>query len=337
MATIVPATHENIDRAADIIRRGGLVGFPTETVYGLGANALDPEAVRRIYAAKGRPPSNPLIVHLAALADLSRVAAIPPGSVIAERIDTLSPLWPGPLSLVLPRRDLLPAETTAGHPSVAVRVPGHQVARALIAAAGVPIAAPSANVSSYISPTTAHHVAEGLGDKVDLILDGGPCTVGLESTVLSLVHPRPTVLRHGGIPIEKLREILGDVDEIALESAGTDLPLSPGLLRQHYSPRTKLVFAGELDPARYPSRTALITFSPATTPLPQTVVAVRTLSERGDLEEAARELFGALRELDGGGFALIVVEPCPRVGLGRAIMDRLTRAAAQGGEPPTCQ
>lgn len=330
VTTIVPATSENINRAADIIRGGGLVAFPTETVYGLGANALDPFAVAKIFAAKGRPTSNPLIVHLAAAEDLSRVAAIEPNSTVAVWVEQLQSLWPGPLSLVLPRHDAIPDQTTAGHTSVAVRVPAHPVARALIGAAGVPIAAPSANVSTYISPTTARHVLEGLGDKLDLILDGGPCSVGLESTVLSLVHACPTVLRHGGIPIEQLREILGNVDELSSDGSATVAPLSPGLLRQHYSPRTRLVFSGEIDPTRYPSRTALVTFTPYFSPPTNATVTVRTLSDRGDIVEAAQQLFGTLRELDAGGFDLIVVEPCPRVGLGRAIMDRLTRAAAQG-------
>ncbi len=330
MATIVPATRANIQRAADIIRSGGLVAFPTETVYGLGANALDAAAVARIFSAKGRPANNPLIVHLASAAEITDVAAIEPNSAVARMIEHVQPLWPGPLSLVLPRRDVIPDQTTAGGTSVAVRVPAHPVARDLIAQAGVPIAAPSANVSKYISPTTAHHVAAGLGDKIDLILDGGPCAVGVESTVLSLIHPRPTVLRHGGVTLERLREVLGDVDELPVEAEQTQTPLSPGLLRQHYSPRTKLVFRGEFDPAHYPSRTALVTFAPSSLPLPDTFVAVRNLSSEGDLQEAARQLFGTLRELDELGFDLIVVDPCPRVGLGRAIMDRLTRAAAQG-------
>ena len=329
--TILAPSPENIAHAARILREGGLAAFPTETVYGLGANALDAEAVRRIYAAKGRPSSNPLIVHLASPNDIGVVARIEAGSDIEQKLRKLTQFWPGPLSIILPKRPEVPNETTAGLPSVAVRVPRHGVAQALIAAAGVPIAAPSANVSTYISPTTALHVAEGLGGKIDCILDGGPCAVGVESTIISLVHPIPTVLRHGGVTIEALRAALGDVHELEVNAGPTEPLLSPGLVRQHYAPRTPLVFLGDIPTESVPPKAALVICGDSP-PIENHAryTEVVSLSPAGKLDDAARELFAVLRRLDQAGLDLIVVAPCEPRGLGRAIMDRLTRAAAQG-------
>jgi L-threonylcarbamoyladenylate synthase len=298
-------------------------------VYGLGANALDEAAVQRIYSAKGRPAKNPLIAHIAAVEDLSRVAVVPPETAIADRLQRLAPLWPGPLTVVLPRNPVVPAIVSAGLSSIAVRIPSHPIAREIIKLAGVPVAAPSANPSRYVSPTTAHHVVEGLGDTIDYIIDGGGCSVGIESTIVSLVHPQPTVLRHGSITLEDLRAILGEVDEIGVTTDGAEALPSPGLLRQHYSPRTPLVFEGECDPAAYPRRAALITFAPRAAASQTDFAAIRSLSPQGDLTEAARTLFATLRELDNGDYDIIVVEPCTRIGLGRALMDRLSRAASQ--------
>jgi len=326
---VLPASPQSIERAADIVRRGGLVAFPTETVYGLGADAFNETAVRRIYTVKGRPALNPLIVHVARIDDIERVATVAGESSLTRRLEKLARLWPGPLSVLLPRNPTLPDQTTAGLPSVAVRIPSHAVALELISRAGTPLAAPSANVSTYISPTTASHVATGLGDSIDLIIDGGPCEVGVESTIVSLVHPAPTVLRHGGVTLEALERILGEPVAGIAEDAAPSRPLSPGLLRLHYAPRTPVVFRGEkkLDLTR--GRTALVRFGPHSAgDNTHHFAEVTTLSPSGDLEEAARNLFATLRSLDQGGFDLIVVEECPCTGLGRAIMDRLSRAAA---------
>lgn len=226
---------EAIAPAAEVLRTGGLVAFPTETVYGLGANALDPRAVARIFEAKGRPSNNPLIVHVADAAMARQVVAEWPA--VAESL--AAACWPGPLTLLLPKRPEVPPSVTAGLPSVGVRVPAHPVARALIKAAGVPVAAPSANPYMGVSPTTALHVLTGLGARVDVILDGGPARVGLESTVLDLTAAVPTVLRPGGLPIARLRELLGEV--AYREHTGDDAPqLSPGLARRHYAPRARV-------------------------------------------------------------------------------------------------
>jgi L-threonylcarbamoyladenylate synthase len=326
---VLPVTPHSLERAADIIRRGGLVAFPTETVYGLGAGAFDKAAVRRVYAVKGRPALNPLIVHIARIEEIERVAAVTSNSTVRQRFERLAPLWPGPLSILLPRNPALPDETTAGLPSVAVRIPRHPVALELISRAGTPLAAPSANVSTYVSPTTAAHVADGLGSSVDLILDGGACDVGVESTIVSLVHPSPTVLRHGGVTLEVLERTLGEPVSTLAEHATPSRPLSPGLLQLHYAPRTPVIFRGEQAASSAGGKIALVTCGP----LPSgdealRFAAVASLSPSGDLEEAARNLFATLRQLDSAGFDLIVVEECPRTGLGRAIMDRLSRAAA---------
>jgi L-threonylcarbamoyladenylate synthase len=329
MAEILTPSEENISRAATALRAGSLVAFPTETVYGLGANALDASAVGAIYAAKGRPSTNPLIVHLAESDEIFQVAQIAAHSAMEQAIQKLRPLWPGPLSLILPRSSTITPAVSAGLPTIAVRVPAHPVARELISRAGVPVAAPSANISTYVSPTSAQHVATGLGDKISFIIDGGPCEIGIESTILSLVHPSPTVLRHGSITLEELREILGQVDDGTTTARETEALLSPGLLKQHYSPHTRLVFEGEADPATYPPRVALISFSPRREENTTLFLVVRSLSPTGELAEAARTLFATLRELDAEGFDLLVVEPCARTGLGRALMDRLSRAAAR--------
>src|SRR5690242_6187855 len=224
-------------RAAAVLRGGGLVAFPTETVYGLGANALDPAAVARIFAAKGRPATNPLIVHVAEAAEAVRVAAAWPEAAarLAERF------WPGPLTLVLPRRDTVPDAVTAGGPTVAVRVPAHPVARALIRAAGVPVAAPSANRSTQVSPTRAAHVLTGLDGRIDLLLDGGPTAGGLESTVLAVTASPPRLLRRGLVRPGEIEAVVGALARSGPVAAATGQVLpSPGMLGRHYAPRAVL-------------------------------------------------------------------------------------------------
>lgn len=315
----------NLARAAETIRTRGIVAFPTETVYGLGANAFSEKAVARIFQIKGRPANNPIIVHLAEAADISQVADITDPK-ISTWLAIASKFWPGPLSVVLPKHPSIPENVTAGRSSVAVRIPAHPIAQALIRMSECPIAAPSANPSNYVSPTTALHVEAQLGDLVDMIIDGGPCTVGIESTVLSLVHDEPTVLRHGAVTIEQLRDVFENVTDPVAEK--TTEPLSPGMLPEHYAPKTPLVFLSAFDPKVTSGPYGFICFREPSHPIP--AQEVRVLSASGDLEEAATRLFATLRELDSLGLSCIVVEPCPEEGIGRALMDRLRRATCGG-------
>jgi len=308
--------EEVIAEAAHLLRRGELVAFPTETVYGLGADARSDRAVAAIFAAKGRPRFNPLIVHWASAEAAADVVDFDDRSRELAR-----QFWPGPLTLVLPRR----AQTgisllcSAGLETLAVRVPAHPVAERLLAAFGGPVAAPSANRSGEISATTAAHVAESFGDRVALILDGGPAPIGLESTVLDLTGPKPVLLRPGAVTLETLEAAIGPV---AAMRTGRGAPRSPGMLERHYSPRLPLRLEVEGRPR--PGE-ALLAFGP--TPL-KGFAATLNLSPAGDLGEAAANFFAMLRALDRAGLSGIAVMPIPERGLGRAINDRLRRAAA---------
>nr|WP_246423670.1 L-threonylcarbamoyladenylate synthase [Roseospira goensis] len=305
------------------MRAGALVAFPTETVYGLGADARSDAAVAAIYTAKGRPATNPLIVHVADAAALPELAVVPEA---AARLAAV--LWPGPLTLVLRRRPGAPlcARVSADGPTVAVRSPAHPVAQALLTAAGLPVAAPSANRSGAVSPTTADHVAAEFaadgGSGPTLILDGGPCPVGVESTVLDLSGGRPRLLRPGGVPRETLEALLkAPVEAAAREGAGSGDAAgparSPGLLSSHYAPRRPV----RLNVTQVRPGEALLGFG-------GTSGAVLDLSPGGDLDEAARNLFAMLRALDRPPYDGIAVAPIPGHGLGAALNDRLTRAAA---------
>ncbi|MBV9772777.1 MAG: threonylcarbamoyl-AMP synthase [Gemmatimonadetes bacterium] len=313
-----------IAHAAEVLRRGGLVAFPTETVYGLGAHALDPEAVARIYAAKGRPSYNPLIVHLADAADAAALASEWPEA--AERL--AAAFWPGPLTLVVPRRPEIPDAVTAGLPSVALRVPAHPVAHALLRAAALPVAAPSANRSTGVSPTTAGHVARSLGDRVELILDGGPTSVGIESTVLSLVGEIPTILRPGTLSVDRLREVVGEVATLADAPGGKAARPSPGMLDRHYAPRAevRLYDAGDAraegEPAQ--ARTAVMAWGPGPHP-PGELVRMPA-----DAREYAARLYATLHRLDEAGFDRIRVERVPDTAEWAGVRDRLRRAAHPG-------
>ena len=314
-ARIVPATPEAIAKAARALCGGGLVAFPTETVYGLGGDATSDAAVARIFAAKGRPRFNPLIVHMPDLAEAEVIA------LFDERArDAARRFWPGPLSLVLSRRagggvSLL---ASAGLDTVAIRVPAHPVAQALLRATGRPLAAPSANRSGRVSPTEAAHVAAEFGDGVALVLDGGRCPVGVESTVLDLTGATPTLLRPGGVTVEALATALGP---IAVAGADPAAPRSPGQLASHYAPALPLrMNAVEAQPGE-----ALLAFGATVS---GGFAEVLNLSPHGDLVEAAANLFAMLRRLDRPGFAGIAVMPIPEHGLGQAINDRLRRAAA---------
>jgi L-threonylcarbamoyladenylate synthase len=310
-ATSGPKSGNDIAHAAEILRQGGLVAFPTETVYGLGADATRDDAVARIYAAKGRPQFNPLIAHVATLAEAKRQGNFPPLALqLAEAF------WPGPLTIVVQRAATCTVSllASAGLPTLALRIPSHPVARALLQTFGKPVVAPSANLSGKVSPTTADHVRQSLGKAVDLVLDGGPSQVGLESTVVSFVDGKPRLLRPGGISRENIEACLG----VPLQQPESDGPLhAPGQLESHYAPRGSLRLNAERPG---PGETYLgfgrHSFGP------------HTLSATGNTTEAAANLFRKLHELDATGAAHIAVAPIPMAGLGEAINDRLQRAAA---------
>jgi L-threonylcarbamoyladenylate synthase len=309
-----------IAEAARILRAGGLVAFPTETVYGLGADATNGAAVARLYAAKGRPTFNPLIVHVADLGAAQRL-----GRFDATASALAAALWPGPLTLVLPRTLDCPVAdlATAGLETVAVRAPDHPVAHALIEAVGRPLVAPSANRSGHVSPTTAAHVAADLGGRVDLILDGGPTPLGIESTIVACLSESPLLLRPGGVARAAIERILGR-PLAEPRRARADAPQAPGMLASHYAPATRLrLNADTVEP-----REALLAFGPTLPPSADRAVALLNLSPSGDLVEAAANLFAHLRALDRAGARAIAAMPVPREGLGEAINDRLARAAA---------
>lgn len=314
---VLPATDETIARAADALAAGRIVAFPTETVYGLGANARDSSAVAQIFAAKERPRFNPLIVHVPDIATAEALAMFG-----AEARALASAFWPGPLTIVAPKRpesgisDLV----TAGLDTIAVRVPSHPVARSLLETAVLPVAAPSANRSGRISPTEASHVEAELGDIPALILDGGPCTRGLESTVVSTVGTGPVLLRLGAVPRGEIEAVLGHPVALVQE----DAPIaSPGQLERHYAPRTPL----RLNARSVAAGEALLAFGPD---VPECEGPTINLSATGDLAESAASLFAALRTLDESGARTIAVMPVPDEGLGEAINDRLRRAAKAG-------
>ena len=304
----------DLKHAASLLRTGRLVAFPTETVYGLGANALNPDAVARIFEAKGRPHTSPLIVHVESEAMLSRVVAEWPAAA-----QTLAAkFWPGPLTLVLPKQSAVPDLVTAGLPTVAVRTPAHPVALALIKECDLPLAAPSANRFTQLSPTTADHVRQSLGDRVDFILDGGPCTVGIESTVLSLATNPPTLLRPGGISRAQIEALIGPVDLIT--KAGDGPHASPGLHTKHYSPRTKLLLC-ENGAVPKAGRGAYLQLNHP----PQN--AQHIVRMPSDPAAYAAILYQTLHSLDAQHFDWIAVEQPPTHPKWEAVLDRLRRAA----------
>ncbi|HYK90250.1 MAG TPA: L-threonylcarbamoyladenylate synthase [Acidobacteriota bacterium] len=313
-----------IDEAAEIIRAGGLVAFPTETVYGLGADACNPLAVARIFEVKRRPSIDPLIVHVADSAQALHYGEFP-----AEgSSDLMSRFWPGPLTLVVPKKKVVPAIVTAGLNTVGIRVPAHPSALALIRATGRAIAAPSANLFGYVSPTRAQHVAEQLADQIDLILDGGPCSVGVESTVLSIAGPVPRILRSGGVTAEEIEIVIGPVEKVS--APGNHLE-SPGQLNRHYATRTPLQILREDDPLAAPAKGERVGLISLSNPKGRhDYSCLEVLSPSGDMREAAANLFNALRHLDSQGLDRLVAFPVPEIGLGVAIMDRLRRCAASG-------
>lgn len=328
---------DDIARAAECLRRGGLVAFPTETVYGLGVHALDREAVRRLFDAKGRPANDPLIVHVAEFRQIaSLVTALPEhAAALAARF------WPGPLTLVLPRASSVPLEVTAGLQTVAVRIPAHPVARALLAAAAIPVAAPSANLFSRPSPTQAAHVVEDLNGRIDMVIDGGTTDVGVESTVFDLTVSPPQVLRPGVITLEALQEIVPAVQMASPRNAGTPMR-SPGLLARHYSPRVPMtLYQGPTEAARGALvmaareaiagglRVGVVASSGDARMLDRIPVVIAELGSDDDAKGAAVRLYAALRELDASNVDIILAREAPHDdGLWHALRDRLRRAAA---------
>ncbi|MHA1338385.1 MAG: L-threonylcarbamoyladenylate synthase [Promethearchaeota archaeon] len=326
MATFSVNKHrKSIKKAAKIIRNGGIVAFPTETVYGLGADAFNPIAVAKIFEVKNRPSFDPLIVHIS---DFKMANLL--WKEIDERAKLLmEKFWPGPLTIVLPKKKEVPDIVTAGLPTVAVRMPSHPIAHELIKESKTPIAAPSANPFGYISPTTAKHVHKQLGSKVDWIIDGGKCPIGVESTVIDLTTDKAKLLRPGGMPLEDIEKVIGSIEVASSETIINEYnPKSPGQLRRHYSPRTPIILIeqGNL-PEDIPPHSGYIGLKPlneAREKLPFKVV--KYLSKNGNLKEAAANLFYILHELDEENLECIYAEIIEEKGLGRAIMDRLKRA-----------
>ena len=324
-------TKENIEKAAEIIRRGGLLGIPTETVYGLGANALNADACRRIYEAKGRPQDNPLIIHVPDASWLSRYCEKVPESAyrLAEAF------WPGPLTMILPKKEIVPYRTTGGLETVGVRCPNHPVTLAVIAAADVPIAAPSGNTSGRPSPTSAADMLEDMDGKIDGIFDGGPCGVGVESTIIDLTCQPPRLLRAGGLPLEELERVLGTVlVDKCIPQLMTDgeRPRAPGMKYRHYAPKAPVtVVTGDgkksaaYIAAHAPEGAGVICFSEFRAQFPGCVV--HELGPEGDKSEQARRVFDALREFDATDVTEIFAQCPDDAGLGLAIGNRLKKAA----------
>jgi len=329
---------ELIKLASNIIKRGGTVAFPTETVYGLGADALNSEAVMKIFRAKERPPDNPIIVHISSKEEIGRLAADVPEEVaeLTERF------WPGPLTIVLKASGIVPRVTTGGLDTVAIRMPSHKVALALIRESEVPIAAPSANLAGRPSPTTAEHVIEDLSGRVDLILDAGPTNVGVESTVIDMTKNPPVILRPGGTTSEELRKVLSRLwlhqSVRAAKEIKVEHPLSPGMKYRHYAPKAEMILvegereatmrkvreiAGEYE--RTGKCVGILTFEEGKIAYDQAIV--KSLGSRSDLKMAAKRVFGLLREFDRDGVDVIVAEAMPEKGLGLAIMNRLKKAS----------
>ncbi len=312
-----------LDEAARAMRASGIVAFPTETVYGLGAVVFDERAVARVFEAKNRPYFDPLIVHVSTVAQLAELVTTIPKA--AQEL--IGQFWPGPLTVVVPKSSRVSDLVTAGLPTVAVRMPRHPLALALITRVGAPIAAPSANVFGHCSPTTAEHVRATLESKVDFILDGGPCAIGVESTIVSFADAEPVLLRSGGVPAEDIERLIGPLKRSP--GSGTTAGMeAPGMLPRHYSPRTPLRLRPAGAPLRRPrasTRTGLLAFRPVADM--DGFAAVEILSRDGDLREAAANLFSALRRLDEQHLDEIWASPAPSEGLGLAINDRLARAA----------
>ena len=327
---------EKLRKAGEVLKAGGLVAFPTETVYGLGGDALNPESSRKIYAAKGRPSDNPLIVHICRLSDLEKIAWDPDG----KGLKVARAFWPGPLTMILKKKETVPLETTGGLPTVAVRFPSHPVARGLIDAAGGFIAAPSANTSGKPSPTSARYVAEDMDGRIDMILDGGDVGIGLESTIVDLTEEEPMILRPGYVTQEMLTEVLGSVsvDRTILDAASTQRPKAPGMKYRHYAPKGDLAIV-EGEPERVVERINALCQEAEREGKKTGVIAtdetashyladsVKSVGSRQDEEAIAHSLYRILREFDDEGVEVMYSEAFSLRGMGQAIMNRLLKAA----------
>lgn len=325
MATILQPNEENLREIRKFLRLGELVAIPTETVYGLAANALDAGACEKIFSVKERPSNDPLICHVPDFESLTHYCETNP---LSEKL--ANAFWPGPLTLVLPKKNIIPRIVTAGLDSVAVRSPSHPVFRKLMEGCDFPLAAPSANPFAYISPTLAIHVQANLGDRIETILDGGPCDLGVESTIIDLRNPNSTrILRYGALPVEKIEDVLKQRVNRPFPSE-SGISIAPGALPKHYSPRTKLelrslpILEDELQKSDR-SLAFLLLRKP-----PHSLSShIHWLSENGELDRIASQLYAKLRELDAAGYTKIVVEEAPELELGMTINDRLRRAAYQ--------
>lgn len=329
----VSPTHPNVahvDEAARLIQQGELVAMPTETVYGLAGDALNPTAVRAIFVAKGRPSSDPLIVHIADRDQLAQVACDVPAQfhLLADTF------WPGPLTIILPKHPQLDPLITAGHDTVAVRMPNHVVAQALIRQSGRPLVAPSANLFSHPSPTTADHVMDDLGGRIPLILDAGPCPIGVESTIIDITQSPPVILRHGGIPAEQLTTVIGDIIIRRRVIAHHEAAPAPGMLLKHYSPRTPLIIYRGSPTAVHAAvlahpreHTLWLCYDEDITHAKTARLAYLSLGPRNQSSTVARNLFATLRTADQAGKELLIIAEPPGDGVAAAVRDRLFRAA----------
>jgi len=313
---------KDVAKAKEILEKGGLVGIPTETVYGLGANGYSAEAVLKIFAAKERPYFDPLILHFSSISEMEEAVTSFPSK--AKKL--ARKFWPGPLTLVLPKKSIVPDEVTSGLNSVAVRIPRHPLTLKLLESLPFPLAAPSANPFGYVSPTSAIHVEDQLGDKIDYVLDGGDCSIGVESTIVSFLEAKPIILREGGVPREKIEEQIGSIDTVAISASK---PLAPGMMDSHYAPRVKLTLVKDLKKYLSTNRiiegSGLLCFKDAIAH--KSSVRCVVLSQKGSVEEAASNLFRILRSFDSNKVSHIYAEMVPNNGIGRAVNDRLQRAS----------
>lgn len=314
--------YDNVDEAAKLIKSGKLVAFPTETVYGLGANAFDSHAVARIFEAKGRPTFDPLIVHISDMDSLWLVAK----EANDKARKCMEAFWPGPFTAILPKKETISDLVTSGLDTVGVRVPDHRTAQKLLKAAGTPVAAPSANLFSHTSPTEAWVVREMLGDKIEGIVDDGACQVGVESTIVSFCEEPPVLYRAGGIPVEEIENLIGP---IRIAGATGEEKKAPGRTLRHYAPRTPMYLFQTRDELPENARVGLLKMS-VTDEERECFDAIRDLSECSDLREAAMKLYSSMRSLDSENLDFIIAVQVPNIDLGRAINDRLRRAAEDG-------
>lgn len=328
---ILEANEDNIQKAAKLIQSGEIVSFPTETVYGLGGNALNENAVKKIFELKQRPSNNPLIVHVSDFSEISTVAEIPSPGKARDRLFKLSSFWPGPLTIILKKDPSVSNLISANLDTIGIRIPNHPFALALIKSAKCPIVAPSANPSNSLSPTSAAHVHDAFGDKLKMVIDGGNCKYGLESTVVNILEDDVVIYRPGAITKEEIEKCLDEKVKVLDEANGGKNKPSPGLLEKHYSPKTKLLFSencnfDDLEKYEKIGRIRFKTFNDDDVFQNYPFILDISLSDKGNFEEIARNLFAALHSADNHDLDLILIDSCKEEGLGAAIMNRLKRA-----------